>query len=279
MFKHPLLYIALLFITHSSYALESKPIKVQPLAEGIYMLSGVGGNIGLSVGRDGVLMIDDQYASQVDEIKRAIGGLSEFSPTFVINTHYHGDHTGSNHFFGTVSHIVAHDQVRIRLLEEGKAKEALPSIVYRDQMGFFFNDQEMKLVYQGPGHTDGDTVVYWTKANVVHAGDLFFHDRFPYIDLQGGGSVEGYRSAVSRILEQIDSATLIIPGHGALATKADYQRFYDMIDASIKWMKKLKSESKTRDEIQAVGVPSDFKSWGWHFITEERWINTLYDGL
>jgi glyoxylase-like metal-dependent hydrolase (beta-lactamase superfamily II) len=239
---------------------------------------GQGGNIGLSVGDDGVVVIDTQFAELSEQHQSAINTMFPgVQTTLTLNTHYHGDHTGGNAHWAAHAHIISHHNVRERLAD--KPEELKPDLTYGSDMMVYLNGQEMQLVHPGAAHTDGDTAVIWAEENVVHTGDLFFKDRFPYIDLDGGGSVMGYLDAVSMLLESMDDQTRIIPGHGELANKADYERFQTMLEDTIAWMNDAKANGITREALLEQGVPAEYKSWAWQFIGEDRWINTLYNGL
>ncbi|PKH56130.1 MBL fold metallo-hydrolase [Shewanella sp. Choline-02u-19] len=256
---------------------EIKPIK---LSETTYMFVGSGGNIGVSAGTDGILIIDDQFAPLADKISAALNQIQAGAPKFIINTHYHGDHTGANAHFGKNGTIMAHHNVLKRLASDSKTTaDALPVITFEQGITVHFNGDALKVRHMGPGHTDGDSVVIWSNDNIVHMGDLFFKDRFPYIDLNAGGSVEGYRDNVAAVLRDLDTQTKVIPGHGALANKSDLTRFKHMLDASINWMKDQKASGLTLDQLKATGMPEKWKDWSWIFISEEQWIETLYQGL
>ncbi len=269
------------FSVNAQGRFDDVEINIVPIKGGVYALFGAGGNIGISVGEDGMILVDTQYSELSPKI---IAALTEKFPsidnTLTLNTHYHGDHTGGNAAFGQHSYLISHENVRRRLAKNDTLPmSALPKITYNNQMSLYLNNNLAQLVHSGPAHTDGDTAVIWTELNVVHTGDLFFKDRFPYIDLSGGGSVEGYLRVVDVLIDGMNSETIIIPGHGQLANKQDYLAFRDMLFESISWMRSMKSEGKSIEEIQALGVPSVYKNWAWSFITEERWINTLYSGL
>ncbi|WP_180961028.1 MBL fold metallo-hydrolase [Shewanella sp. GutCb] len=256
---------------------EIKPIK---LSETTYMFVGSGGNIGVSAGTDGILIIDDQFAPLADKISAALNQIQAGAPKFIINTHYHGDHTGANAHFGKNGTIMAHHNVLKRLASDSKTTaDALPVITFEQGITVHFNGDALKVRHMGPGHTDGDSVVIWSNDNIVHMGDLFFKDKFPYIDLNAGGSVEGYRDNVAAVLRDLDAQTKVIPGHGALANKSDLTRFKHMLDASINWMKDQKASGLTLDQLKATGMPEKWKDWSWKFISEEQWIETLYQGL
>jgi glyoxylase-like metal-dependent hydrolase (beta-lactamase superfamily II) len=250
-----------------------------PVGGSVHMLVGAGGNIGVSVGEDGILMIDDQYAPLAERITDAISELSDAPKRFVINTHYHGDHTGSNAFFAENKGVTifAHENVRIRLaagedLEEGM----LPVVTYQDGIKFHLNNETIHVFHLAEGHTDGDSAVWFEQPDVLHTGDLFFKDMFPYIDLGAGGTVGGYIQSVETLLSKIDDDTKVIPGHGGLANKADLQRFLEMIKETHASVQSQKAGGLSEQAVLDAGLSEKWDSWAWRFITEERWIKTLY---
>jgi glyoxylase-like metal-dependent hydrolase (beta-lactamase superfamily II) len=245
------------------------------------MLMGAGGHIGVSYGSDGMLMIDDQFEPLAGKIKAALKTIGPEAPTFLLNTHYHGDHTGANVAFGDDSIIMAHQNVRIRLIDgdkDGKLpKSALPVITYTKQASLHFNDEEIVLLHTPSSHTDGDTVVHFTGSNVIHMGDAFFKDLFPYVDIKAGGSVDGLIDSIEAILEVVSDDTKIIPGHGdGPANKADLIRYLQMLKSTSSTMKQWISEGKSEQEIMDTGLGKEWQSWSWNFISEERWLQTLY---
>ncbi|QIR14463.1 MBL fold metallo-hydrolase [Shewanella aestuarii] len=271
-------------LANVSYADEDRfknvEINAQQLTDTTYMFIGSGGNIGVSAGSDGILIIDDQFAPLADKISASLNKIQSGVPKYIVNTHYHGDHTGGNAHFGANGTILAHHNVLKRLASDDKTPaSALPVITYSDHISIHFNQDTLEVLHLGPGHTDGDSVVYWQKNNVIHMGDLFFKDRFPYIDLKGGGSVIGYRDNVGKIVMKIDDNTQIIPGHGDLATKSELLKFKHMLDDSINWMKANINEGKSLEQIKAAGVPDKYKDWSWAFINADKWIDTLYQDL
>ena len=263
-------------------------IKSTQVAGNIYMLEGAGGNIGVSVGADGILIVDDQFAPLADKIRAALKKLGEGKLRYILNTHFHGDHTGGNKVFGTEATIVAHDNVRKRLSGEVKAAgssakpelaEALPVITFDNSLSVFFNGEEIRVIHVPHGHTDGDSVIYFTKANVVHMGDQFFNGMFPFIDLASGGDVEGYARNVEAVLAKIPADAKVIPGHGALAGVDDLKKFHQMLVETIGIVRERMKAGKTLDQIKAEGLPEKWNSWGQGFIKAPVWIETIYKGL
>lgn len=256
-------------------------ITSQPVSESVHMLVGMGGNIGVSAGEDGILIIDDQFAPLADKIAAAIGDIAKTPMKYVVNTHYHGDHTGANAYFQEVqgSTVFAHDNVRKRLLiQHGPKHAALPVITYEEGLTFHFNNDTIKVMHLPTGHTDSDSVIWFEKANVLHPGDLFFEGRFPYIDLNGGGTVAGYIKNVTKIIGMLNEDTQIIPGHGKLSTKADYQKALDMIIETAAMVKMMKTKGISEEDAVKQGLGEKYQAWAWNFITEEKWIKTLYQG-
>ncbi len=266
---------------HSADRFADVEIRTENVADNIYILYGAGGNIGVSAGEDGLLMVDDQYLPLAGRIKAALAELGDESPTWILNTHYHGDHTGGNPAFGEDSIIMAHDNVRLRLVggDEALPKAALPVVTYSEEASIFFNDEEIRLLHMPSGHTDGDTIVFFTGADVVHMGDHFFRDRFPYVDLPAGGSVAGLIKNIEAVLAAVNDDTHIIPGHGELAAKADLERYHDMLVATTSAIANMRADGLSADEAVARGLDERWSSWGAGFINEERWIRTVYTDM
>ncbi|MDP2537549.1 MAG: MBL fold metallo-hydrolase [Alteromonas stellipolaris] len=259
---------------------EKVEIEATALKGSVHMLTGMGGNIGVSAGDDGILIIDDQFAPLAEKIAAALGELGSDKPKYVINTHYHGDHTGSNAFFH--SHkgatILAHDNVRVRLANDEKVSpDALPAITYENGIKLHFNGETIHIMHLESGHTDGDSIVWFEQPDVMHTGDLFFNGLFPYIDLKSGGSVKGYIESVKQVMAKIDDDTVLIPGHGALSNKAEYTSFLAMIEETFAFVKAQKAQGKSLEAITEAGLDSQWDKWAWSFISEEKWIATLYE--
>lgn len=255
-------------------------VTAEPVAGSVHMLTGSGGNIGVSVGKDGTLIIDDQYAPLAGRIQDALNGLGGGKPKLILNTHVHGDHTGSNAYFGSTGSIIAHDNVRVRLLsEDGLDRSALPLVTFSERVTVHFNDEEIQLIHMPMGHTDGDSVVWFTTANVIHMGDHLFVDRFPYIDLGSGGSVPGYIRNLNTVLAMLPDDVRVIPGHGPLTDKAAVQRSVDMIQSTRKTVAASLNEGLDEEDIIARGLSPEWASFGAGFITEERWIKILLSDL
>jgi glyoxylase-like metal-dependent hydrolase (beta-lactamase superfamily II) len=263
-------------------------IETTHVAGNVYMLEGMGGNIGVSAGEDGILIIDDQFAPLAEKIRAAFSELSEGELEFVLNTHWHADHVGGNPVFGPEAPIIAHTNVRKRLSTtqevmgrkvEPIAEEGLPVITFDDSLSVHFNGEEIQAVHLPHGHTDGDTVVFFTGSNVVHMGDDMFSGRFPFVDRQAGGSVVGLAANVAKVLERIPDDAKIIPGHGPLSTVDDLRAYHGMLLETTEIVRKWISEGKSLDEAKAAGFNEEYESWGTGFISEERWIETVYGEL
>jgi glyoxylase-like metal-dependent hydrolase (beta-lactamase superfamily II) len=266
---------------------EIKTIKV---AGNIYMLQGAGGNIGVSVGPDGILIVDDQYAPLADKIKAALKKLGDGKLKFILNTHYHGDHTGSNPVFGPDAPIISQTNARKRLTAEQQSKffgwkfppmpkEGLPVITFDQSVSVFFNDEEIKVIHFPHGHTDGDSVVFFTGANVVHMGDDFFQGRFPVVDLENGGDVEGMAKNVGDIISKLPADVKIIPGHGALSDLDGLKLFHRMLVETTAIVRKKMKAHKTLEQIKAEGLPEEWKTWGAGYIKTEMWLALVYTSL
>jgi glyoxylase-like metal-dependent hydrolase (beta-lactamase superfamily II) len=263
-------------------------IKTTPVAGSVYMLEGAGGNIGVSAGADGVLIVDDQFAPLADKIRAALRGINPGKLRFVLNTHFHGDHTGGNVAFGREANIIAHTNVRKRLATESRVlgsavpaspKEALPVITFDDSLSIHFNGEEVRAVHLPHGHTDGDLVIFFTKSNVIHLGDHFFRDRFPFVDLSNGGTVQGLTENIGKVLSRLPAGVKIIPGHGALAAPADLRRYHAMLVETTEVVRDAIAAGKTLEQIKAAGLPAQYREWGTGFISTERWIETIYRSL
>ncbi len=255
-------------------------IQATSLGAGLYMLTGAGGNIGVSTGSDGVLLVDDQFAPLAEKIQAKLDELVEGdgTPKLVVNTHFHGDHTGGNAVFSQHATLMSHHNARHHMANQAPEHQAgLPVVTFDDGVDLHFNGLTIEVRYLGVGHTDGDAVVWFKEAKVLHTGDLFFHDRFPYIDQEHGGSVRGYLARVETLIGKIDDQTQIIPGHGELATRADLIRFAEMIRTSLAWAEGLAGQPKAHWQQQ--GLPETLQSWSWAFIDEGRWIDTLWQEM
>jgi len=264
-------------------------IKVQKVAGTVYMLTGAGGNIGVSVGDDGIVIVDDQFAPLAPKIIQALNGITTKPIKFIINTHYHGDHTGGNEIFGREAPIIAHDNVRKRL-ESGTSargnatppapKMALPVVTFNDTATVHVNGEDIRAVHFPAGHTDSDAVIFFPQSNVVHMGDDFFNGRFPFIDTENGGSVKGMIANIDKILPMLPDDVKVIPGHGALSDKAGLRAFVEMLRSTSGAVEKAMKSGKTLDQMKQAKILAQWDEWGkdW-FVNSEGFTEALYNDL
>lgn len=283
-----LLFFTFLISFFASAQEQEVKISVNPVNGKVFMLIGQGGNIGLLVGSEKTLMIDDQFARLSDKILQAIKTVSSNPVSYLLNTHWHGDHTGGNsNIRKTGAVIVSHENVRKRLADAQKEKnendpDALPEITFADGLSFHFEDEQIMFFHSHAGHTDGDAMVYFVNSNVLHTGDLFFNGRYPYIDLNSGGSALGYIKAVENALKIINDDTKIIPGHGNLATKKDYQDFLTMLKYLEKNITEAIAAGKSEEEIindDTLTEKYDALGFGSGFINSQRIRQIFYTSL
>lgn len=284
-----LITILTLLSSFAQSRFDDVQIKTTPLTDQIYMLEGAGGNIGLLVGAEGALLIDDQFAPLSEKIKEVVSGLTDGGVQYVMNTHWHGDHTGGNENFGKEgATIIAQQNVRKRMSTETIRGEnvtppspaaALPGITYGEDLQLYFNGQKLMAIHVHNAHTDGDAFVWMPKSNVLHMGDCFFHQRFPYIDLNSGGSVDGVISAVEAALLLVDDETQIIPGHGPMATKADLSKYYVFLKTMKERVQEYTSVGRGADMIDADKVVAGYEDWAWAFIDAQKLVDTFHASL
>lgn len=264
-------------------------LETQKLSDGLYLITGPGGNIALSVGTTGVLLVDDQIAPMTPQLKKAVAAVTPKPVRFVFNTHWHGDHTGGNAVLGADGAvIVAHENVRKRLSTEQfvammnkkvppSPEPALPVITFTDSIAFHVNGDDLAITHVDPAHTDGDSIVYFKKANVLHMGDTFFSNGYPFIDLGSGGSVDGYVKAADRALAIAQPSTKIIPGHGPVVDREKLRTYRDMIATIRGRIKKLVASGKTLEQVQAAKPTAEFDAaWGGAFIKPSVLVETVY---
>lgn len=255
-------------------------IKAQQASGDVYMLTGSGGNIGVLATEQGLLLVDDQFQPLAEKIESAMKSIVNHELKYVVNTHYHGDHTGSNSYFSHQAPIFAHENVRTRLSNKTDHDvNSLPVVTYNNGVNIHLENEQIELTHLPSGHTDGDTIVYFKNANVLHTGDLFFEVGFPYIDLDGGGSVKGYLHNVRYMIDNMPDDVVIIPGHGKLTNKEGLKAFAQMIDYSIKLVEFAYSHGKSDEEILKAGIGEQYKDKAWAFISEEFWLKTLIKDL
>jgi glyoxylase-like metal-dependent hydrolase (beta-lactamase superfamily II) len=267
-------------------------IQTEKLSDNVYMMTGSGGNLGVSVGEDGVFLIDDQFAPLTPKIQAAIAKLSAKSVRFILNTHWHFDHTGGNENLGKAGAIIiAQENVRKRLSREGfiaflgmktqpSPAIALPIVTFTTDVRFHLNGDDIRAFHAPNAHTDGDSVVHFVKANVVHAGDTFFNGLYPFIDTSSGGSVAGVLRAADRILAMAGDKTKIIPGHGPLAAKADLKAYRDMLAAVSGNIAGQIKQGKKLEEVVASKPSARFDAkWGKGFLAPDKFVEMLYGNL
>lgn len=267
-------------------------IEVKPLTDQVALLYGRGGNIGVSHGEDGVFLIDDQYAPLTDRIRAAVGELSDRPVRFVVNTHWHGDHTGGNENLGEAGAvIVAHENVRERMSTEqfmevfdrkvpASPEAALPMVTFQDGLTFHLNGDTVRVHHVARGHTDGDSIVHFEDADVLHMGDIFFNNGYPFIDRDSGGSVQGIIEAVERGLEIAGSETQVIPGHGELSDRQGLKAYHEMLTTITDRVRSRMRKGESLADIQEAGVTSDYdERWSGDFINAERFVSFVHASL
>ena len=267
-------------------------IQTTDLSHGLFMLKGAGGNIGLCVGPDGAFLIDDQYAPLTEKIVAAVAAVTDEPVGFVFNTHYHGDHTGGNESLGEMgSHLVSHTNVRRRLSVDqtsallgstaaAAAPGALPNITFTDSLTFHHNGQEIIAFHVPHAHTDGDGVLHFPQANVIHAGDVVFYGLYPYIDTAAGGSIDGMIAGVERIIGLCDDNTQVIPGHGPLVNKGQLAEYLDMLTRA---RAKVAAEMGKGSDLAAVQAAQPCAEWdqshGQTWLTSDQFVQSIFDSL
>jgi glyoxylase-like metal-dependent hydrolase (beta-lactamase superfamily II) len=269
-------------------------IKVEKVAGSVYVLVGEGGNIGVSVGSDGIVLVDAQFAPLAPKIKAALKGITDRPIKVVLNTHWHGDHTGGNAVFGASAPIVAHENVRKRLASGapkselgGKVRDArppaptaaLPIVTFHDKVAVHLNGEEIRALHLPTGHTDGDVVVFFTKSNVVHMGDDFVTNGFPFVDLASGGSVKGLIAAMDRMIKELPADVKVIPGHGKLSTIEDMKKLSATLKDCVKLVEAEVKKKKTLAQIQEAKVLAKYDEMGKAFIKTDMFIETVFSEL
>ena len=271
---------------------DAVEISTTPVAPGLYMMVGRGGNLAVSTGEDGVFLVDDQYAPLTGKIRAAIATVSDAPIRFVFNTHWHGDHTGGNENLGRAGALIfAHDNVRKRLSAEQfmealdrpvprSPEAALPVVTFTDTVTFHLNGDEVHAFHLPPAHTDGDALVHFRRANVIHMGDIYFSSGFPFVDVSSGGSVEGVIAAVDRVLAMADANTKLIPGHGPLSNRVELEKYRGMLVAIRDRIRSALAGGQTLDQVLAARPTREFDQvWGKGFIDPERFVRIVYRSL
>lgn len=261
--------------------------KTQTIQPNLYLLQGKGGNVAVLAGEQGLVVVDDDYSEMspaLTEALKPLGGQQQIR--YVINTHWHGDHTQGNYVLGQYAPIVAHENVRQRLLTKQEIKlfnmvsepypeNALPSVTYQQQMNLYVNNQQLQLIHLPNGHTDGDSVVYFKDGNVMHLGDHFFNGFFPFVDVEHGGNVLNMAANLRQLLTMIDDNTVLIPGHGPLGNKADLVAFIEMLEGTSAEVKAMKAQGLTLKQMQKKGLSEQWKSWTDGFLNTATWISLI----
>ncbi|KZX51335.1 hypothetical protein A3709_10990 [Halioglobus sp. HI00S01] len=274
-------------IPNFAVAEEAPPeVTVTPIAGPLYFLQGRGGNVVASVGEDGALIIDSDYEAYAPAHQAAVAELAggEGAPRFLLNTHWHFDHTGGNAFFGERgSVIVAHENIYQRMstkqnikalgrVTEPSPKPALPVVTYGDAIAMHFNGDTIEVQHYPTSHTDGDSIMFFAAENVVHMGDTFFYDRFPFVDISSGGNAFGLIKTIETVLARIDDKTVVVPGHGPLTDKAGLARYHNMLVTTTGQITAMLDDGMSVTDIAAKGLGDEWDSWGSGFIDEGRFI-------
>lgn len=262
-------------------------LSLSQLSDSVYVLQGGGGNVGVCVGSDGILLVDAKLASQADALRAALARFAG-QPQYIFNTHFHADHTGGNRALGQHATILAHANVRKRLATGGEFGKrfieaapagALPVIAFEQSASVFFNGEEIRAVHFSHGHTDGDIAVFFVNAQIAHLGDLFFNGLFPFVDLEYGGDVETLTQHIATLTDQLSADTKIIPGHGPVATLDDLKTYHRMLVETTASVRTRRDAGMSLDQIRAEGLDAQWASWDWAFVPTPRWIETIYWSL
>lgn len=285
--------LALLAISVTSVTAEVT-LKTTKVRDNIYMIEGVngfaGGNVAASVGTDGILVVDSLLNGKTEQLMESLAKLSDTKtpPRYLLNTHWHGDHTGGNAALSGETPVIAHDNVRKRMMKDQKnyfgaspasPQAAWPVLTFNDQMTLYFNDEVVKLKHYPTGHTDGDSMIYFVKANVLHMGDEYFKGIYPFVDLTTGGSVVGLARNIAKVLNEMPKDVLIIPGHGTLSNLTELKAYHQMLETSIKVVKQGIKQGLSLADIQKKGLGEALASWGKGFIPEKDWISFTHGSI
>jgi cyclase len=290
----PLLFLAALLATTGSISAQEKKVEFSTfqLSDTIYMLRGRGGNVGVSSGEDGLYIIDDQVQPVTSQLLQAIGKISDKPIRFIINTHYHADHTGGNETIGkSGALIIAHDNIHKRMTTEQVsifmknstppyAKDALPVVTFNDQISLHFNGETATAYHVAHGHTDGDSIIHFPASNVIHMGDMYFNTLYPYVDLDAGGSIQGMVHAADLALSLADDGTRIIPGHGPLGVTEDLRTYRDYLIKASANVQTLIDEKLSLQQIIAAQPTAEWdEDLGKTWITPAQFVTFIYNSL
>src|SRR5580700_4338553 len=268
-------------------------MKVSRVAGNVYMLQGAGGNIGASIGDDGIVIVDDQYAPLADKIQDALKGITDKPVRFIINTHYHPDHTGGNAYFQKQAPIIAQDNVRKRLESGGgigngssihmdnklAPHDALPIITFDHDVTVHLNGEDIRALYFPAGHTDGDSIIFFPHSNLVHMGDDFVTYGFPFIDVESGGSINGMIDAVQQVVPQLPPDVKVIPGHGPVSNLDDVRAYLGMLKETRDAVQKALKEGKTLDQMKQAKLLEPWKKYSGDFVNQDVFLETVYNSL
>jgi cyclase len=293
--KTPLLILTICFLSFSVQAQNNfDTVKIRPVyvSDNLYFLKGSGGNIGVFIGKEGTLMIDDQFAELSNKINGAIKTLSPNDIRFLVNTHLHGDHSGGNENFKKMGvTIVAHDLVRERMSKQSvnkttneikppRSEEAWPMISFSEKLNLYLNQEDIELLHTDPAHTDGDVVVHFKKANVYHMGDMFVTYGYPYIDYSNGGSINGFISSLDKFLAMMDDNTKVIPGHGELCSKADVKKFRDRLAEIRDEVAANFKKGKKAEDVTGLPIATKYDAeWGKGFTKGKDFVLQIAENL
>jgi glyoxylase-like metal-dependent hydrolase (beta-lactamase superfamily II) len=275
-----------MFVATTAFAqanFSTVEVKAMKVAGSVYMLTGAGGNIGVSVGDDGIVVIDDQYAPLAPKIEAALKTITDKPVRFIINTHWHPDHTGGNEYFGRTASVISHENARKRLAAGAKpaqiepaSKGSLPVLTFDQSLTVHLNGEDVRAMHFPHGHTDGDAIIFFTRSNVVHMGDDFFNGNFPFVDLNSGGSVSGLIENVERVLRTLPDDVKIIPGHGPLGDKTSLRAYIDVVKAARAAVEKGVKAGKSVEQLKADKVLEPWAKWASSFVTVDLFTETLY---
>jgi glyoxylase-like metal-dependent hydrolase (beta-lactamase superfamily II) len=284
------LVLTLLPAAAGAQGMSDVTIETIPLGSGVAMLTGAGGNLAVSAGRDGAFLVDTQFAPLTGKIQAAVSQLSKIPVRLVVDTHWHRDHVGGNENFAKAGAVlIAHENVRRRMASGGTiaalqaeippaSAAALPQVTFSDSLDLHWNDEEIRVVHVPSAHTDGDAVVWFVKADVMHVGDIYFNGLYPFVDLSSGGSVSGLIAAADRVLALAGENTKIIPGHGPLSNPREFRAYRDLVATVYGRVRELVAQGKSKDEVLAARPSAEYDAlWGNDFMSPTEFVGILYD--